>query len=333
MNKVLKRLSNIVLESSCVKYENNYRKVISKIEEATGYVVDSSIFYQLNEDIQYGGALGFKVCECEGDVTITPYIINDDDLNEIKVMTRKDFKVFDQSKMVRELYKIVAMLSCEADIINKKKEFEKIKESSDISKLNDLERRLFKSIENELRTVDIINTYNTGVDRLILNNKYAQMTFDLGVIDEIGHCEIDTIEEKYEEVLLQLYLDIPSQSTMDYNSKFIENMSQEASSIFADAMLQHIPDFNEYSIKGYATELEKAVSECSLISCTYEISTFGEFKFEDSMVSSSDLYISIDEFESTLKKQLFLLKKNQDIIFKNYYKIIKVVSVQKMLRM
>ncbi len=175
-------------------------------------------------------------------------------------------------------------------------------------------RKFAQSIKNLIMVNEVIEKYNTQITQIFNTNYYSKLCKDilrdLTGDDCYGLIEIP-VGNRYEELMLHLHL--------DNVNLYRGAATYEGSGIFADVGLQHVSHI--INIQTFIDELDSAVIQSSKLNSMFEVSFDGTFNWAN---DNNDVqkFISFKEFECAIERQLYEIKNSQDIIFKNFYKIL-----------
>lgn len=323
---VAKKLNNVYFKNV---NKHSLKKIIKKLEEVISLRYDqpkediieefiknySDIKSQKGDEI----VMSFNTCSCdnfEGSYFILDILKIDDisSCDEKKEVDLKHFMYFEKSNTFKELMNIKYMPDYK-DIDSKITAIKKFRNNLN-EKLKDYDElnKISKIIYNACYTNKYILDYNMKVSEMFSQHKYGEnikkLLLKFTGCEHLGYIEMDDADNY--EMMIHLHLD-----TCDiYNNSIL----YEGYAIFADIGINKLTIVNNNEIKYLAKKIETAISRSSTIESIYEITT----NFEN---ESYQYFISVDEFKTTLDRQLFNLKKNADDIFTSLFKLLYLIDI------
>jgi hypothetical protein len=269
-----------------------------------------------------------KLCPCQDEITLTAGMFEFVDIENLpikaKVIEYHHFKVYDKSPTYKKLFAI-SRLNTWNQLDQMYDDLKSIK----VEKLNEEELFLYEKIKFDVDANKIINDYNQNLRTLINTNHYSklckELLLELAGEECIGNIEIDISDDtnaKYEEIMVHLHID---------NTNIIgntRNVLNEGCGIFGDTGVQHTNAFNEKKIHQIASKIDNTISSCQCVQHMYEISYDGTFQWDE---CETQRFLSLSEFEGSVKKQMYFLQQKADDIFEGLYKLLNVIRTQKII--
>lgn len=317
LNEILKKLEEIIPLIDDQPREDIVKEFVKEYDEVKSQKGDSVV-------------MTFDVCHCEDfggsyfilDILKIDDISNCDEKSEI---TLKLFKHVERSDAFKELM-VIKNMEDYKDIdlkISAIKKFRK-KLDTDIKEYDELD----KISKTMLKACDVnkyILNYNKEAFKIFSQHKHGDNIKDLLLkftgydYKHLGYIEFsEEYDNGYDihEMLIHIDLDM---CTPYQNDKII----YEGCSISADMGTGDLNIIKYNEINQLARKIEDAISNSSTIESGYEITT--DFEQEN----DCQYFISVEEFKTTLDRQLFNLKKNADSIFTNFYKLLYLIDVDR----
>jgi len=199
-----------------------------------------------------------------------------------------------------------------------------------VSSHGGVNKELIKKITNYLIINDLIANYNFEISKLYLSDKAIECKKivdelnNVSTINDSSMCfEVKSIDSDTYD-LFQLYFNIDPLFFIDD----MKNIFYEGSEIFSE-----IPEIKSFvsndKIKEIGNEIESLIFRSSKIQGVFELNFNDKPRFES---TGHQLFISIDEFKTTLDRQLYELQENSNQIFSNLYKLLKIIELDQILK-